>query len=124
MAYKPQFAVRLRPVALLAWGSTGDQRAGLQSPRRRRSRFAFVALSTAVMGTDVLTAFFANMPFVRRLMEGGFTLEQMPTVFALLRLSASASRRYHVQALCASPPSPASSRCGAAGFRSPCAVRC
>lgn len=96
MAYKPQFAV-LVPVALLAAGAWRAIAAAAVVA------LGFVALSTAVMGPDVLAAFLANMPFVRRLMENGFLpWNKMPTVFAMLRLlGVGVGAAYAAQALCA-----------------------
>jgi hypothetical protein len=102
MAYKPQFAV-LVPVALLAWGLSGDRRAWHAIAAAAVVALAFAGLSTAVMGPDVLAAFLANMPFVRRLMEGGFLpWNKMPTIFAMLRMvGVSVGAAYAAQAVCA-----------------------
>jgi hypothetical protein len=102
MAYKPQFAI-LVPVALLAWAAAGDRRAWHAMAAAAVVALAFAGISTAVMGSDVLAAFIANGPFVRRLMEGGFLpWNKMPTVFAMLRLvGVSVGAAYAAQAVCA-----------------------
>ncbi len=96
MAYKPQFAV-LVPVALAA---SRNWRAFAAAAV---VAIAFVALSTAVLGTDVLVTFLRNTSFVRTLMEDGFLpWHKMPTIFAALRmLGVGIAPAYAAQAVCA-----------------------